>query len=117
MARAGNGLIYKPGEWPDHQLAVGSDLAFFTHADPLAGRELWALPLSALGSCGSESCGECAGDCDGDAVVDIAELLAMVRAMLGSEAPPCQAGDTDRSGVVTVDEAVAAIGRALDGCE
>ena len=118
VARAGDGLVNRPGEWLDRQIAVGGELAYFAHADTTAGRELWALPLSALGRCaGAATCGECAGDCDGDAVVDIAELLAMVRAMLDGTAPPCQVGDADRSGGITVDEAVAAIGRALDGCE
>ncbi|GIW42947.1 MAG: hypothetical protein KatS3mg077_0229 [Candidatus Binatia bacterium] len=60
----------------------------------------------------------CPGDCNGDQRVTIEELVTM--AGIALELRPvaaCEAADRDRNGQVTVDEIVAAVARALNGCE
>jgi hypothetical protein len=59
----------------------------------------------------------CPGDCDnlGDVTVD--ELVTLVTVALGLESLDlCAMGDRNRDGRITVDEIIAATGRALDGC-
>jgi hypothetical protein len=59
---------------------------------------------------------ECA-DCDGDNRVSIGELVTGINIALGSAAlAVCRAIDRAGDGEVTVDDLVAAIGDALDGC-
>jgi ELWxxDGT repeat protein len=87
-----------------------------TDGDRCNGAEV----CDAAGTCVAgtpQDCGDrCTGDCDGDSTVDIAELLAMVRALLHGAALPCALGATTGDGVLTVDQVVAALGHALDGC-
>jgi hypothetical protein len=59
----------------------------------------------------------CAGDCNADGTVTIEELLRGVRIVLGESDPrDCIALDVDGSLTVTVNELVAAVNGALDGC-
>jgi hypothetical protein len=59
----------------------------------------------------------CEGDCNGDRSVTIDEILRGIRIAFG-DAPSgdCRAMDGDGNGAVTVDELVAAITQALQGC-
>ena len=59
----------------------------------------------------------CAGDCNGDQQVAINELLAIIDVALG-QAPVsmCEAADVDGNGGITVDEILAAVNSALNGC-
>jgi len=59
----------------------------------------------------------CIGDCNGDAQVVIAELVTAVGITLGTvEAAACRAADRNRDRRVTVDELIASVASALDGC-
>jgi len=59
----------------------------------------------------------CTGDCNADVVVTVDELVGGVRVALGlAPLPTCDAFDADHSGGVGIDELVAGIGYALDGC-
>jgi len=59
----------------------------------------------------------CVGDCDGSADVGINELIRAVNVALGQlPISSCGAADRNRSGSVSVDELVAAVGNALNGC-
>ena len=89
---------------------TATKLAFFTFAAALVsiGAIVLAAPAAAQ---------TCEGDCNGDHSVEIDEIILGVRAVLG-EAPidDCRAMDGDGSGTVTVDELVAAVTGALQGC-
>lgn len=56
----------------------------------------------------------CAGDCNRDGRVTVSEVLRGVALALGTGALPCPAY---RSGPVTIDQLVAAVDHALDGCD
>jgi hypothetical protein len=59
----------------------------------------------------------CAGDCDADGRVAVAELVTGVRMALGDAAPTaCPAMDGNRRSGVQVDDLVAAVNYALNGC-
>src|SRR5262245_13730248 len=59
----------------------------------------------------------CAGDCDADGRVAVAELVTGVRMALGDAAPSaCPAMDGNRHSGVQVDDLVAAVNYALNGC-
>lgn len=59
----------------------------------------------------------CAGDCNSDGVVNIDELVLMVRIALDlAELPRCMAGDRNRDGLVTIEEILQAVRSALWGC-
>jgi hypothetical protein len=67
---------------------------------------------------------DCVGDCNGDGTVTIDELMVAVNLALGVEPfeecrdiTSCPAIDTDLDCQVTVAEIVAAVNRALEGCE
>jgi hypothetical protein len=59
----------------------------------------------------------CVGDCNGDRQVAINELLTIIDVALG-QAPVsmCEAADVDGNGSITVDEILAAVNTALNGC-
>jgi hypothetical protein len=59
----------------------------------------------------------CAGDCRRDGVVTVRDVLTMEVIALGS-APiaTCEAGDANDDGQITIDELLAAITDALNGC-
>jgi hypothetical protein len=60
---------------------------------------------------------ECPGDCDGSQVVGVDELLVLVNIALGdAPAPACIAGDTNRDGIVAMDEIITSVNQALYGC-
>ena len=60
----------------------------------------------------------CAGDCDGDRAVGIAELVRSVTIALGrSSLASCIPADRDDDGMVRINELVAAVDRALNGCD
>jgi hypothetical protein len=60
---------------------------------------------------------ECPGDCNGSQVVGIHELIMLVKIILGDATlPACVAGDTNRDGIITANEFIIAVNRALDGC-
>jgi hypothetical protein len=58
----------------------------------------------------------CIGDCDGDGVVRVDELLTGVAAALADEVAACPAFDADANARIVIDELIAAIGAALNGC-
>jgi hypothetical protein len=59
----------------------------------------------------------CSGDCDGNQVVTVNELVKGVNIALGtSQLGECEAFDRDQNGTVSVDELVAAVRNALEGC-
>jgi len=59
----------------------------------------------------------CAGDCNGDQAVGIDEIIVGVRIALGAEPTgSCLAMDGNGDGVVTVNDLIAAVTRALQGC-
>jgi hypothetical protein len=59
----------------------------------------------------------CAGDCNADGTVLINELVQIARIVVGeAESAACPAADRDRDGAASVDELLAAVGNALDGC-
>lgn len=61
---------------------------------------------------------QCAGDCDGDGRVEISELVRGVAASFGGIRDPCVlAFDREGTGTITVDELIAAVNRALAGCD
>lgn len=90
--------------------------------------ETFFCPSSCLGSCGL-SCAtrtptaipipECPGDCNGDGRVDISELIRGVRVAFGADDDDqcLVAFDREGSGNLTVDEVIAAVNRALVGCD
>ena len=59
----------------------------------------------------------CVGDCDGSEQVSVDEIITMVSIALGNAGmPACASGDVDQSGIVEVNEIVAALQRSLHGC-
>lgn len=61
--------------------------------------------------------GQCAGDCDLSATVTIDELVQLTQIALGdADVAHCRPGDLDADGQVAVNEVVAAVERALQGC-
>lgn len=59
----------------------------------------------------------CRGDCDDNGAVTIDELLRGIAIALGRhDAGTCPLLDTDRNGVIVVEELVGAVGTALTGC-
>lgn len=59
----------------------------------------------------------CPGDCNGDRIVSVNELVLCVDILLGqSPLSECERLDTNEDGVVTIDNAVAAVGAAIEGC-
>jgi len=59
----------------------------------------------------------CSGDCDGNQAVTVDELVKGVNIALGtSPLVQCEAFDRDQGGTVSVDELVAAVRNALEGC-
>jgi hypothetical protein len=59
----------------------------------------------------------CTGDCSGDRQITIEELVRGVGVVLGTLAiGVCRAADRDGDGRVTIDEVVAAVRAALEGC-
>jgi hypothetical protein len=59
----------------------------------------------------------CAGDCDGDGEVAVHEVVTAVGIALGEiELAECSAADADGSSIVTVDELIRALLRALSAC-
>ena len=66
----------------------------------------------------NRDCDVCPGDCDGDGVVTIDELVRGVAITLQQPfgGNSCPALDVDHSHYVTIDELVAAVSRALNGC-
>jgi hypothetical protein len=60
----------------------------------------------------------CAGDCNGDGRISIDELISGVNILLESaELEVCPSFDADEDGSVTVDEIVAVLQAALNGCD
>lgn len=90
--------------------ALAGQQLFFPADDGSAGEELWSVPLASLRP-------PCGGDCDNDGVVHIAELLSGVNiALQHANVSACVSLDADANGAITVDELVAAVGHALNGC-
>ncbi|MGD9764339.1 MAG: hypothetical protein AB7V27_11535 [Candidatus Binatia bacterium] len=59
----------------------------------------------------------CTGDCNDTSTVTVEELILGVRIALGEvEVSNCPAFDRDGSGMVTIDDLLAAVSAALDGC-
>jgi photosystem II stability/assembly factor-like uncharacterized protein len=59
----------------------------------------------------------CVGDCDGNGEVAVGELVAMVSIALGdADAASCPGGDRNGNGAADIDEVLAAVDGALNGC-
>jgi len=59
----------------------------------------------------------CVGDCNGDGMVSISEILTGVNIALGSEPLSiCPSFDTDGNGTLDIQELLAAVRSAVDGC-
>ena len=59
----------------------------------------------------------CAGDCDGARIVTVDELVRCVQIALATQpVTACSACDANADGLVTVNELVAAVDNALNGC-
>jgi hypothetical protein len=59
----------------------------------------------------------CPGDCNDDLVVKVDEIIILVDIALGNTSiPPCDAGDLNHDNKITVNEILAAVNRALNGC-
>lgn len=59
----------------------------------------------------------CAGDCVGNREVTVEQILTMVNIALGNaDLSTCRWGDVNEDGQVTVDEVLAAVDNALNGC-
>jgi hypothetical protein len=88
---------------------VAGETIYFAADDNRTGRELWALPRSALR--------RCVADCDGDGRVTIAEVVSSVRIALGfAMLDVCPAADPTSNGHVTIDELALAVRAAAFGC-
>jgi CSLREA domain-containing protein len=73
--------------------------------------------IFAAGSAGKCKPHRCAGDCDGSARVTVDELVRGVSIALGTiRLEECPAFDLNQDGLVTVNELIDAVHRALDGC-
>jgi uncharacterized repeat protein (TIGR01451 family) len=61
--------------------------------------------------------GPCIGDCNGDRIVTVNELITMVNIALGNASvSTCRPGDADGSGDIAINEIIAAVKNALNGC-
>lgn len=59
----------------------------------------------------------CIGDCDGNGHVDVGDLIKAVNVALGiTDVSACLPGDGNASGMITVNELIAAVDKALFGC-
>jgi hypothetical protein len=75
------------------------------------------VALLALAPGAETSAQTCEGDCNGDGSVAVAELILGIRIALGDlPLDDCGAMDRDGSSVVAVDELLAAVTAALQGC-
>lgn len=82
-------------------------LLYFTAEDGVHGRQLWSARLPTA----------CRGDCNSDGRVAIDELVTGVAIAQGSRpASDCQSLDADGGGDVSIDEVIAAVRSAIDGC-
>ncbi len=60
---------------------------------------------------------DCHGDCAGDGAVSIAELIAAVNIALGSSPyKTCANADADRDSSVRINDLIASVSHALQGC-
>jgi dienelactone hydrolase len=67
--------------------------------------------------CAGRAGASCVGDCDGDGAVSIADLITGVAQSLAPGAPlTCAAFDRNADEMVTIDELIAAVSSALNGC-
>jgi hypothetical protein len=59
----------------------------------------------------------CPGDCDENEVITVDEILVVIRIALGeADLRSCASADTSDDGQITVEEIIATVDRALDGC-
>ncbi|MBI3782699.1 MAG: hypothetical protein HY270_04785 [Deltaproteobacteria bacterium] len=59
----------------------------------------------------------CPGDCDGSGSVTIEDLVTLTNAALAGTSPvSCLSADTDNNSLITIDEIIAAVVLAFDGC-
>lgn len=90
-----------------------------TRVGRLATRGAGALLASVLlfSAADRSEAATCAGDCNGNDAVVINELVTLVNIGLGN-APVlgCSAGDVNQDGEISIDEIVAAVVKALEGC-
>lgn len=69
------------------------------------------------GRCIRAAAARCPGDCDADASVQVSELVTGVAITLGARAQAaCSSYDRNASGSTEIDELIAAVVAALDGC-
>jgi len=75
-------------------------------------------PFDTIGTISVASLVVCPGDCGRDGVVDVDELVLAVGIALGTtDISTCSAIDSDATGTVGINELVAAVDRALVGCD
>ena len=81
-------------------------------------RQLAATSAVTLVLAGQLTAQSCPGDCNVDDVVTVSELVRAVRIALGDAAVDvCEAADTDGDLAISIAELVAAVNRALRGCD
>ena len=94
---------------PSGAIVAGNHVYFIAN-DRQTGRELWAIPLSAFGP-------GCPGDCDSNGATTIDELVVGLDISLGAhEVTACPAFDLDGRRTISIDELIAAVESAIDGC-
>lgn len=123
-------LTLAPGahvSFPIHYSAAGQDFPsrLSVRVDSTAHNSGFAVPYRGpIAGCGAPTptptatppIAPCAGDCDGDRLVTIAELVHGVALALGRPVAPCAPADLDADGSVAVNELIAAVAAAADGC-
>lgn len=91
------------------QFTLTGGRVFFSAAEDSKVAGLWAIPAPAQTAC--------AGDCDNNRNVTIDEILRGINVSLGEASlGDCTAFDLNADHIVTVDELLASIRAALDGC-
>ena len=75
------------------------------------------ISVALWGALAASSNAQCTGDCNGNTEVTVEEVITGVNiALENTPLSACTAFDADQSGMVTVNEIVAAVSNALNGC-
>jgi outer membrane protein assembly factor BamB len=76
-----------------------------------------AVSVASLALTGGQAAA-CVGDCDGDRLVTIGELVGAVQIALTDDGiERCEAIDNNLDDLVSIDELILGVGKALDGCD
>lgn len=119
---AGSGLVL--GMAIHRDLSAGGAVSAFVPAPPAprnnagqSGTLPAQGPTPTATATATPGAGTCIGDCNGGRRVSIDDILLMVNIALGqADASACLAGDKNHDGKISVDELIAAVDNALNGC-